>query len=465
MSFTGKDLIALGYKPGQWFKDALARANELLTQGASLDRVKAEIAKFAPRPALALKAAGEIEFGVNIAAASPDEEANVASVLNHMRALMRVPTVAEGAVMPDACPSGVALGTIPVGGVVAAKDAIHPGFHSADICCSVAISVLGHADPAAVLDMAQARTHFGPGGRTQGARISPPAEILAGFSENAFLRGLEEEATAHFATQGDGNHFLYVGQMKSTGETAIVTHHGSRKPGAMLYKRAMAAAEAWRKRLSPETPDHSAWIPASEKDGIEYWRALQLIREWTKASHFAIHGLVCEGLGIAAKDRFWNEHNFIFERGGLYYHAKGATPAWANFAADSSGLTLIPLNMAEPILIARGLDAQNGLGFAPHGAGRNFGRRAYLRQLGGRDPGEVFAQQTKGIDARFYCGIPDLSELPDAYKNAGTVREQIARFGLAEIADEVLPYGCIMAGDWEKPFREKRAAQRAARGA
>jgi tRNA-splicing ligase RtcB (3'-phosphate/5'-hydroxy nucleic acid ligase) len=463
MSFTGKDLIALGFKPGHWFKDALARASELHAQGAGLDVIKAEIAKFAPPALLTLKPAGETGFNINISATGPDEEANVASVLNHMRALMRVPTAVKGAVMPDACPAGNALGTIPVGGVVAAKNAIHPGFHSADICCSVAISVLGRADPAAVLDMAQMRTHFGPGGRAQGAGVSPPAEILAGFSGNAFLRGLEEDAAAHFATQGDGNHFLYIGRMKSTGETAIVTHHGSRKPGAMLYKRGMAAAELWRKRLSPETPDHSAWIPASEKEGAEYWRALQLIREWTKASHFAIHGLVCDGLGITAKDRFWNEHNFIFERGGLYYHAKGATPAWADFAADSSGLTLIPLNMAEPILIARGLDAQNGLGFAPHGAGRNFGRKAYLRRLGDMRPEDVFANQTKGIDARFFCGIPDLSELPDAYKSAAAVRQQIGQFGLAEVVDEVLPYGCIMAGDWEKPFREKRAAQRAAK--
>jgi tRNA-splicing ligase RtcB (3'-phosphate/5'-hydroxy nucleic acid ligase) len=465
MTFTGKDLIELGYKPGQWFKDALLHANALLAQGASTGEIEAEIAKFAPPPPLTLRAAGKLDFGINITATGSDEELNVASVLSHMRALMRVPTAVKGAVMPDACPSGVALGTIPVGGVVATKDAIHPGFHSADICCSVAISILGQTDPAAVLDMAQVRTHFGPGGRPEGARVSPPAELLTAFGDNAFLRGLEEDATAHFATQGDGNHFLYVGRLKSTGETAIVTHHGSRKPGAMLYKRGMAAAEAWRKRLSPETPEHSAWIPASEKDGIAYWQALQLIREWTKASHFAIHGLVCDGLNIAVKDRFWNEHNFIFERGGLYYHAKGATPAWADFAADSSGLTLIPLNMAEPILIARGLDAQNGLGFAPHGAGRNFGRRAYLRRLGDMRPEDVFAQQTKGIDARFYCGIPDLSELPDAYKNASTVREQIAQFGLAEIVDEVLPHGSIMAGDWEKPFREKRAAARAAKGA
>ena len=57
----------------------------------------------------------------------------------------------------------------------------------------------------------------------------------------------------HFASQGDGNHFAYVGQLKSTGETALVTHHGSRAPGARLYDRGMKVANRFREQLSPET--------------------------------------------------------------------------------------------------------------------------------------------------------------------------------------------------------------------
>jgi tRNA-splicing ligase RtcB len=55
-------------------------------------------------------------------------------------------------------------------------------------------------------------------------------------------------------------------------------------------------------------------------------------------------------------------------------------------------------------------------------------------------------------------GVTDISELPSAYKNAASLRAQIARFGLAEIVDEVLPYGSIMAGDWEQnaPWRQKK---------
>jgi hypothetical protein len=38
---------------------------------------------------------------------------------------------------------------------------------------------------------------------------------------------------------------------------------------------------------------------------------------------------------------------------------KGATPSWSGYAADDDGRTLIPLNMSEPILIARHRDVQD----------------------------------------------------------------------------------------------------------
>jgi RNA-splicing ligase RtcB len=119
--------------------------------------------------------------------------------------------------------------------------------------------------------------------------------------------------------------------------------------------------------------------------------------------------------------------------------------------------------MAEPILIARGLDAENGLGFAPHGAGRNFSRSAYMRRHAGKTEEQMVAEQTAGIDARFFCGFPDVSELPGAYKDAASVRRQIAEFGLAEVVDTIEPVGCIMAGDWQRdaPWRKKKAARAA----
>jgi tRNA-splicing ligase RtcB (3'-phosphate/5'-hydroxy nucleic acid ligase) len=462
---TGKTLIAWGYQPGPWFAAAIAAAERARLAGADEAAVRAEVDRFAPAPlppAVGLRARGAIVHRMNIRAENAHDAANIASVETHMAELMRVPTITAGSVMPDACPSGSAPGTIPVGGVIAAKDAIHPGMHSADICCSMAMSVFGDVNPTAVLDAGMKLSHFGGGGRPYSHDLRPPDALMAEFKDNKFLATTTEAAVKHFATQGDGNHFFFVGRVASTGQVALVTHHGSRRPGALLYKAGMDMAESYRKRISPETPAHNAWIPFETDDGRAYWSALQLIRRWTKKNHFAIHDVVARHLGLKVKHRFWNEHNFVFRKSdGLFYHAKGATPAWADFAADSSGLTLIPLNMAAPILITRGRDADNGLGFAPHGAGRNFSRSAYMRQHAAKTEAQMVAEQTAGIDARFFCGIPDVSELPGAYKSADSVRRQIDEFGLAEVVDTIEPIGSIMAGDWQRdaPWRKKKAAR------
>ena len=463
---TGKTLIDWGFQAGPWFPCAIEAARRAHAQGADEAALRALVGGLAPPPVLALRAGEEVPLHYNIEAATPDETENVAAVEKHMRALMRVPTLVAGAVMPDACPSGSALGTIPVGGVVAAKEAIHPGMHSADICCSMALTVFSDAQPKAMLDAGMRLSHFGGGGRAEADRIALPPAILERFAANRFLRSGLHDAVAHFATQGDGNHFFYVGRIASSGRLALVTHHGSRKPGASLYKAGMALAEKFRQKLSPATPAHNAWIPSETAEGEAYWAALQIIRDWTKASHFAIHDRIVAALGSRVEDRFWNEHNFVFRKtDGLFYHAKGATPAFPGFASDTNGLTLIPLNMAQPILIARGMDAPHGLGFAPHGAGRNLSRSAHLKRLTGRTEAQILAAETAGLDVRFFSGTPDLSELPSAYKDAATVRAQIERYGLAEVVDVIEPLGSIMAGNWQSdpPWKRAKAAKEQSR--
>jgi len=442
----GSTLIAWGFRPGRWFHGALATANAMHAGGADDDAIF--VALQAMQPAETLLRTNGVPFAMLIEPDNEQERANVAAVAEHMDALMRVPTIVAGAVLPDACPSSVVPGTIPVGGVVACDDAIHPGFHSSDICCSVAMTVFRRKDdPKRVLDAVHDVTHFGPGGRD---RVHmPPDNVMSQFAKNPFLRGLERFAIGHFATQGDGNHFAYVGHLKSTGQVALVTHHGSRGLGAQVFKRGMAAARRHTAIHAPKVPGHNAWIKASSEDGRAYWEALQVVRRWTKANHVAIHDLTAAKIGNAIADRFWNEHNFVFRKpDGHFYHGKGATPNWPGFADDDDGRTLVPLNMAEPVLVLKHRNNRDALGFAPHGAGRNIGRKAFLRNNQPDLPA--------GIDARFYCGKPDFSELPQAYKNAASVRSQIAAYGLGEMIDEVIPYGSIMAGDWESeaPWRK-----------
>ena len=147
----------------------------------------------------------------------------------------------------------------------------------------------------------------------------------------------------------------------------------------------------------------------------------------------------------------------MFKDGDLFYHAKGATPLDSKFMPDITGPRLIPLNMSEPVLIVEGNTTQTNLGFAPHGAGRNISRTQHIRSKTGSVM-QIFNEETKGLDVRFFSKEIDISELPSAYKNANAVRQQMDEFGLGTVIDEVMPYGCIMAGDWQKnaPWRVKR---------
>lgn len=440
-------MIDLGYAPGPWFAEALAHLSDHPLTGEEL---RAYLDGMAPAPIKTVAPLAEpAPYHRNIRAERAEERDNVEKVFATMDLVMTTPTAEAGAVMPDACPAGPP-GTIPVGGVVAARNAIHPAMHSADVCCSVMITYLGDADPKAVLNAAHGVTHFGPGGRPKSDRWELPGDLKARIRSNDFLNEekLILKAESHLGTQGDGNHFLYVGTVESTGETAIVTHHGSRGFGGCLYAKGIRTAEKFRKRLSPETPGYNAWIPYDTPEGEAYWEALQVVRDWTKLNHAMIHDAAAKKAKATVTNRWWNEHNFVFKDGDLFYHAKGATPLDDKFVPDSQGgLRLVPLNMAEPILIVRGETTENNLGFAPHGAGRNHSRTQHRKSLGGRTVRQVFDTETKGLDVRFFTGSIDVTELPSAYKDAATVQRQMAEFGLGEVVDRVLPYGCVMAGN------------------
>lgn len=454
-NFTGKDLIELGFRQGAWFKEAIHFVNENELEGEALI---AYLEQFKlPDPIRVFE--NPISFVQNIKAENELEEKNVNDVVESMKILMKTPTLVSGAIMPDACPTG-SPGTIPVGGVVAARNAIHPGMHSADICCSVMLTDFGKADPKAVLDAAQSITHFGGGGRDRDNQFRFPSEMLLLFQSNYLLNDEKtiSVARSHLGTQGDGNHFLFVGKSKNTGNTMLVTHHGSRGVGANLFRKGMHLAEHFRRDLSPETLLQNAWIPFETKEGQMYWDALQIIRAWTKLNHECIHDATLEKLGLKRENRFWNEHNFVFKDGDVFYHAKGATPLDAKFMPDITGPRLIPLNMAEPILIVEGNTTATNLGFAPHGAGRNTSRTQHRKSKGEKTIQEVFEEETKGLDIRFFSNEIDITELPSAYKNADSVRKQMEEFGLGTVIDEVLPYGCIMAGNWEAntPWKKRR---------
>ena len=448
---TGKDLIALGYKPNRLFGKALEHINKYNLSEKDMHDFLKEF--FKPNEVIE-PFEKPVNYIINLETNNEDEINNLSAITATMDVLMKTPTVVAGVIMPDACPTGEP-GQIPVGGVVVTENSIHPSMHSADVCCSVMSSDLDKIDPKEVLDIAFKTTHFGAGGRKEHGGwedlLYDNSYLVEKILSNYYTKDYIEKAAKHLGTQGDGNHFLFIGISEKTGNTHIVTHHGSRGFGAAVYKKGMDTAEKYRKLLSPNTLKRNAWIPYDTVEGKLYWEALQIVREWTKLNHESLHNRIINKLKIQYEDRFWNEHNFVFKDGNKFYHAKGATPLEDKFVPDSyNGLRLIPLNMSQPVLVVKGVETDNNLGFAPHGAGRNISRAEHHRRNVNKTEEQIFKDETKGLDVRFYTGKIDISELPSAYKNAESVQNQIEKFGLGEIIDRILPYGCIMAGKQEK---------------
>lgn len=489
---TGQHLVEAGWIPGPKFPALLAAAADYESRGIHevsyiLKLLRRDFDKDVPRIRLREE---PIAFTEAIEATCELDKENLAAVRRFMGQLLRVPVVEAGAVMPDACPAGAAPATIPVGGAIAVRNAILPAAHSSDICCSMHASVFRCGDSTAkMLDDLIASTRFGFGGRKEEDRVDHPVLYESVWS-NPFLRGLEDHAAKHLADQGDGNHFAYLGRLRLTrpfvvslenagyddiaralrdaagsrlddpdGETfcVLVTHHGSRGLGAQVFARGHKAAMRETGKIADGIPDPAAWLDATTPEGQDYWEALQYVSRWTKANHEAIHARFLSRAGAIPVTAFGNEHNFVWRRGETYLHGKGATPAWRDEAGRPL-LGLIPLNMAAPILVTLGRDNREFLGFAPHGAGRNQSRtammRAFRKSNGETDDKAVdraVTAATKGLDIRWYYGKPDLSESPAGYKPAAQVRSQIEQFGLADVAAEITPLGCIMAGDSGPP--------------
>jgi tRNA-splicing ligase RtcB (3'-phosphate/5'-hydroxy nucleic acid ligase) len=499
MEIKARDLLAAGWTEGRRLGAVLRRARELEAAGLPREDVLVRLEAEHPREVrLAEPRGAPAPLAEALRAATAVEEANLAAVRARMAELLRMPVLARGAVLPDACPSGVARATIPVGGAIEAVNAILPGAHSADICCSMFATFFAANHPVGeLMDHLQRTTHFGAGGRPRGEQWTSPVLDEAVW-DNPFLRELRSRARDFLGTQGDGNHFAYVGRVAFTeaqavlldrsgyGELAaeiarhegvfqvLVTHHGSRGLGADVYKRGQAAARRWCDENARDVPDAAVWLPSDTDEGRAYWEALQYVGRWTQENHSLIHDAFLRRIGQRPLARIGNEHNFVWRRGDRFLHGKGATPAWR----DCQGrplLGLIPLNMAREILLVLGGDNDAYLSFAPHGAGRNRSRTAtlapYRDEDGNVDPGrvrEVIARDTAGLDIRWFGGTPDLSESPIGYKDATTVRAQIEEFGLARVAATIEPQGCIMAGlqeepHWARQRREKREARKAER--
>ncbi len=486
---SGHDLLSIGVPAGPGFAAELEYAKTEVSRGVPWEQVSRHIAhraqqKLSPPPKLGLKIALPIALAAH--PSTPEEEKNIQSALSKMRELTQVPVVTAAALMPDTCPSGNEWGAIPVGGVVVTKNSVIPGAHSADVNCGMYASFFESRSTAReLMEFLRNSTFFGPFPAPRGME-SPSPVLQEDVWSNPFLRGLEGDALKYLGTQGDGNHFSYLGEMAITSSLVrhlenighidlarhlhphenqklwtLVTHHGSRNFGAKVYKRGVDAALRWTGGVAVGIPKNAAWLDLDTQEGQDYWKALEYVGRWTSENHETIHRKFLASAGALRVAAVANHHNAVWRRPSGIYHGKGATPAWKENGLPLLGI--IPLNMGREILLVEGADNQDFLSFAPHGAGRNQSRTATKEPFCDPSTGEPdralieqsLKKQTKDLEILWASGTPDITESPLGYKCASKVRSDIEKFGLAKVLAEVKPRGCMMAGEFRSIVRRK----------
>lgn len=332
---------------------------------------------------------------------------------------LKLPVAVAGALMPDAH-AGYGL---PIGGVLATRNAVIPYGVGVDIGCRMSLSIF--ASPASYMkvrthqlkNILSEHTKFGMR-ETHDVKHDDAIFEDVAFKELPLLKQLKTKAYNQLGTSGGGNHFVEFGTVNITevhnefglvpGEyLGLLTHSGSRGLGANIAKHYCYLAI--KQCPLPKQVQHLAWLDMDSHDGQEYWIAMNLAGRYAKACHDNIHYRIAKILGMQAVVNIENHHNFAWKEmhngEECIVHRKGATPA----AAGELGI--IPGSMATPGYIVRGRGNALSINSASHGAGRLFSRRKCKESFTVSEMKKLLKKQ----EIELIGGSID--EAPMAYKN------------------------------------------------
>ncbi|NMA43958.1 MAG: RtcB family protein [Oligosphaeraceae bacterium] len=359
------------------------------------------------------------------------------------------------ALMPD-CHVGFGM---PIGGVIAAKDALLPSAVGVDIGCGM-IAVQTNLPVEKLRDMRLRRDM-----QNRLKKFIPVGEGRAHGSKQkwqGFERYLDENGQVadfvndldrrNLGTLGGGNHFIEL-QESDQGLIWLMIHSGSRNLGSRVERYYQKKARAYNEKLGLRLPDPElAFFSVQEKDGQDYFRDMQFALEYALENRRRMMDvfkqIILESLPQA---KFICEinihHNYAAKEqhfGQTYYiHRKGAT------SAKKGEMGIIPGSMGSSSYIVRGLGNPESFMSCSHGAGRVMSRTAANQQLS-REECDLAMQGIVRESWKPCSGrrgkkagqrLLDLSEAPQAYKDIDEVMQ--AQKDLTEIVVGLKPMSVL----------------------
>ncbi|HVZ93487.1 MAG TPA: RtcB family protein [Phycisphaerales bacterium] len=363
-----------------------------------------------------------------------------------MRNACALPVSRAAALMPDA---HVGYG-LPIGGVLATENAVIPYAVGVDIACRVMVSVYDKDAGEVARDndrftgYIERNTLFGVGKQWK----QPPEHAVLddpAWGDTQLTRRLKDVARHQLGTSGSGNHFVEFGEFEAVEAPAaapavssfvpgrkylaMVSHSGSRGPGSRIADHYSKLAREQHPEL-PKEQSHLAWLDM-DRDGAEYWAAMELMGKFASANHHIIHQKIARSVGAPVVLQVENHHNFAWrekhtidgEEREVIVHRKGATPA------SKGTLGYIPGSMAAPGYLVVGRGEASSLDSASHGAGRRLSRTKARATMDRARLEHILK------DAGVRVLSAGLDESPHAYKNIdevmaaqGSLVTPIARF-------------------------------------
>ena len=369
--------------------------------------------------------------------------------LTQMDIAMRLPVTVAGALMPDAH-QGYGL---PIGGVLATKNAIIPYGVGVDIGCRMALSVFDIPEEHFFENRSfykrelMASTAFGAGNGFKGQeRAYHNVLDRKEFEMNNLLRGLQDKAFTQLGSSGGGNHFVEWGiidfpkkdaalGIEKGRYLALLTHSGSRGLGATLAGHYTRIAKEQCKL--PPYAANLAYLDMNSEAGQEYWLAMNLAGDYASACHEVIHRKLTKAIGATVLAKVENHHNFAWKEmlngEEVIVHRKGATPA------GKGVMGIIPGSMTAPGFLVRGKGEPSAINSASHGAGRQMSRTKAIQNVNRNDMRDLL--QDMGVT--LIGG--GLDEAPMAYKDIHKV--MASQTDLVDVVAKFTPKMVRMADD------------------
>ena len=352
------------------------------------------------------------------------------NTIEQMKTAARIPVAVRGVI----CADGHLGYGLPIGGVLACRNAVIPFGVGVDIGCRMRLSILPiksledkwkkqETFEDGFVKAIDKHTLFGAGQDwTRSGRRNHPVMDEDWSIPEKVKQGLKDIAWKQLGSSGSGNHFCDVGEIVfeqelKVGEKivspgtylAIMTHSGSRGAGATIASYYSKMAEKIHKYL-PAEYKKLAWLDMNA-EGAEYWDAMNLMLRYAAANHEVIHHSIMKFLGIEPIAEIENHHNFaqkeMVNGEELIVHRKGATPAGLGV------LGIIPGSMATPAYLVSGKGNEASLCSASHGAGRLMSRTKTKEKY----QGQWSSIQDMLKHKRVRLLSAGLDEVPGAYKN------------------------------------------------